>query len=216
MTLTYLQWPDCAEFYKTRAQAKSITAQCFLHFCYIIFIFPDRDTTVSQNYASFVWLSLLYRPASILVIVFALVVVDAYYRMYHIFCKFLLSYLQFCKLYSLVIMISAFHSQRILHWTHQIFKFSYADEHPKSYHLNRTKFWVAGSLLFLMGTAAPQYPYGITAHFDGNFGYKLDTSSSKFPSKVGFSRLNLYQSSASITNSKVSRNFLLSFLSMNH
>ncbi|KAF2303878.1 hypothetical protein GH714_024054 [Hevea brasiliensis] len=53
-----------------------------------------------------------------------------------------------------------------------------------------------------MGTAATQYPYGITAHSCGKFGHKLDTSSSKFPYKVGFSRINLYQRSASITNSK--------------
>ncbi|XP_058002049.1 probable 1-deoxy-D-xylulose-5-phosphate synthase, chloroplastic isoform X3 [Hevea brasiliensis] len=47
-----------------------------------------------------------------------------------------------------------------------------------------------------MGTATTQYPYGITAHSYGNFGHKLDISSSKFPYKVGFSRI------AAINNSK--------------
>ena len=68
---------------------------------------------------------------------------------------------------------------------------------------------------FLMGTASAQTPYGITAHSYGNFGHKLDTSSSNFPNKVGFSRINLYQSSTSITNSKVCgkrKSCFLSFL----
>ncbi|XP_002514364.2 probable 1-deoxy-D-xylulose-5-phosphate synthase, chloroplastic isoform X1 [Ricinus communis] len=53
-----------------------------------------------------------------------------------------------------------------------------------------------------MGTASTQYPYGITAHSFAKFGHKLDTLSSSFPNKVGFSSVNLYQGSASITNSK--------------
>lgn len=88
---------------------------------------------------------------------------------------------------------------------------------PKSYILRHTKFWVAGSLFFLMGTAAIEYPYGITAHSRGKFGQKLlDTSSSKFPYKVGFSRTNLYESSASITNSKVCKKVFYFFYSFNY
>ncbi|WCJ30218.1 1-deoxy-D-xylulose 5-phosphate synthase 1 [Euphorbia peplus] len=49
-----------------------------------------------------------------------------------------------------------------------------------------------------MGTASAQYPYGIT----GKIGPKWDTSISDFPYKIGFSKLNFYQSSSSITNSK--------------
>ncbi|KAG6772764.1 hypothetical protein POTOM_024184 [Populus tomentosa] len=54
-----------------------------------------------------------------------------------------------------------------------------------------------------MGTSVIQYPYGITSSSYVEFGHKVEFSSSNFPYKVELSRLNLYPSSVSTTNSKV-------------
>ncbi|KAJ4826600.1 hypothetical protein Tsubulata_008555 [Turnera subulata] len=53
-----------------------------------------------------------------------------------------------------------------------------------------------------MGTAATQYPFGITAHSSGKFGRNLETRGCNFPCKVELSGINLCPPHASITSSK--------------
>lgn len=68
------------------------------------------------------------------------------------------------------------------------------------------QFWRTGSLFSQMGTASAGCPFGITSHSykkTSALPHRMDCASSGFPLNVEVSRINIYPSSGSTTNSKV-------------